>query len=385
MKKILYLTYESLEKQPILYSQVLPLLNEICEKSEYEFDLVTFEDCNTGMQMPVLDNVNHIKFKKRIFFVNLIFTIFFLIKKGTKYDIYHVRSYFPMFFVLIYKIINPRIKIIFDMRGVMPYEFKLRARRRSIYIAYYYIMLFFERVFVKFSDINVVVSSKFKEYLESKYSMLESKIAIISTFSIERLMAQKKANITYPNVSNPLIFVYSGSMEEWQQFDKVCLLFLQIHKSIPKSRLLILTRDVDRAKNFLIGISEDLYHITTSSYLDLGSYIQQCDFGFLIRENDIVNNVAAPIKLNDYLSSGVKIILSSGIGDSEELIRKYNIGLVVSDSSEKGISKFVTENYDSLYCSYDKTIVRNTFYREFDINLCVHKYIKIYGNLLKAH
>ena len=357
MKKILYLTYESLEKQPILYSQVLPLLNKICEKSEYEFDLVTFEDCNTDMQIPVLDNVNHIKFKKRIFFVNLIFTIFFLIKKGTKYDIYHVRSYFPMFFVLIYKIINPRIKIIFDMRGVMPYEFKLRARRRRIYIAYYYIMLFFEHIFVKFSNINVVVSSKFKEYL-AKYSMLESKIAIISTFSIERLMAQKKVNITYPNISNPLIFVYSGSMEEWQQFDKVCILFLQIHKSIPKSRLLVLTRDTDRAKNFLIGISEDLYHITTSSYLDLGSYIQQCDFGFLIRGNDIVNNVAAPIKLNDYLSSGVKIILSSGIGDSEELIKKYNIGLIVSDSSEKGISKFVAENYDSLYCSYDKTIVR---------------------------
>lgn len=46
----------------------------------------------------------------------------------------------------------------------------------------------------------------------------------------------------------------------------------------------------------------------------VASEILGCDFGFLIRDESIVNRVASPCKLRDYFKAGVRVITSGQIG-----------------------------------------------------------------------
>jgi len=46
----------------------------------------------------------------------------------------------------------------------------------------------------------------------------------------------------------------------------------------------------------------------------------------LLREKNLVNRVASPIKFGEYLCCGLPLIISRGIGDTEEIIEKFGIG-----------------------------------------------------------
>lgn len=382
-QKILYLTYESLKTQPILRSQVIPLIKAIAEQSNYETDLVTVEESPDRFVRQLSSSVRHLPVQKKNFLRDMVAGLRFMLKNGKNYQIVHVRSYFPMFYLLVYRLFRGRFRLIFDMRGLMPYEFKLRARRRPVYMRYYRVMLFFERLFVRMAGVIVVVSANFQRYLQSVYAVPEEKVFRVSTFAVMRADTPAQRKIVFPDISDPLIFVYSGSMEEWQQFDSVCLLFLEIQKAIPRARLLVLTNQADEAMTFLRHFGDDLFQVRTAPYQEMGGYLQQCHYGFLIRENHLVNQVAAPIKLNDYFSAGLKVIISPNIGDSQHLVEKYGLGLILNDYSHEGVCRFVRAYHEDLQENYDKKLIREVFREQFDIGIAVNKYIQIYNQLLE--
>ena len=57
---------------------------------------------------------------------------------------------------------------------------------------------------------------------------------------------------------------------------------------------------------------------------DLKNY----DFGFLLRDNTLLNNVSSPIKFQEYLMSGVIPIMSEGIGDYTEEMKEHNLAII---------------------------------------------------------
>jgi hypothetical protein len=57
-----------------------------------------------------------------------------------------------------------------------------------------------------------------------------------------------------------------------------------------------------------------------------------CDYGIMVREDTITNRVASPTKFAEYLSSGLRIITSEGLGDFSELVSKEGAGVVLDKS-----------------------------------------------------
>ena len=58
-------------------------------------------------------------------------------------------------------------------------------------------------------------------------------------------------------------------------------------------------------------------------------YLAACDYGILIRENTVTNQVAAPTKFAEYLHSGLKVLISEHIGDYTDFVREHQCGVVV--------------------------------------------------------
>jgi hypothetical protein len=59
--------------------------------------------------------------------------------------------------------------------------------------------------------------------------------------------------------------------------------------------------------------------------------LSMCDYGILYREQSITNKVAAPTKFAEYLSAGLPVMISEGIGDYTSFVKQHDCGMVLND------------------------------------------------------
>lgn len=143
-----------------------------------------------------------------------------------------------------------------------------------------------------------------------------------------------------------LKFVYCGSLENWQCFDKILASYKAITcQSEWKVSLSVFTNEVELAKIIANSIGVELAEVNQLSQDQVLERLTEFDFGFLYRENISVNNVASPIKFLEYISRGVIPIVSSGIGDFSKDAEKYELGCIV-DEWKLDIKKLVAIRSD---------------------------------------
>lgn len=382
--KILYLTNESLEKQPIVNSQIIPLLEKVQNVSGYVFDLLVVDEIEFIKKYKQGDvNVIFIrnKFKILLFFSYLKF----FIKNRSDYSIIHIRSYVPYLFLLP---IMPLLKskIVFDMRGVLPEEYIEQSSKFKGKL-FYYLFKYFEFVFLNKSDKIVVVSNKFKDHIISSYkNKFFDKIDVITTFSIRNIISDINLRSELGVNQYDKLFVYSGSLTKWQNFDVILHLYMEISFFIKNSCLLVFTNDIIEAESILrYNLPNGNFRVKFVNNGLLNTYLSQCDIGFLLRSNSIVNKVSAPIKFKDYLTAKVPVIISNGIGDSSDIISKYGVGVVIDKfQCKEDLKEFASNNYKILneIIENRNSINYDSLYsEELSIDNSIVRYVRLYDQL----
>ena len=89
-----------------------------------------------------------------------------------------------------------------------------------------------------------------------------------------------------------------------------------------------------------------------------------CDYGILIRENTVTNQVASPTKFAEYLASGLPVIISANLGDYSAFVETHRCGIkfngelpviIKPDSAEKkrmkqlALQNFTKESFKDKY------------------------------------
>lgn len=380
--RILYLTTESYSKDPIIESQVVRLLNSIASV-DHQFNLIVFDSFSDLNKENIFIKNQFFKviiLKKRIHFINILYLIFYVFTKRNEFDIVHCRSYPPMFAGVFAKLFLNK-KLIFDPRGVFSHELSY-FEKRYILSAFF---KFCEKWFCYFSNRIVLVSNKFKEYVLSEYDVDEGKMIVIPTFSnkIEpssnTLFSLKKDVFSDDDI---LLFAYSGSPEKWQMIDSVFKFFKITSSIIPKARFIIFSKSTEEFHKLIIENSMEPEIIKTISLKpdQLNFHLFQCDFGVLFRENHIINRVSSPIKVRDYLLSGLPVIISDNIGDTSDFVRDNNFGFILNDLDHESMTS-VLDQILSESVIFDKTKIAESVVSSFGLNVISEKYISLYNNL----
>ena len=102
-----------------------------------------------------------------------------------------------------------------------------------------------------------------------------------------------------------------------------------------------LTFDVDRAKRIIENKGVKNYSVKSVPKEQVRHELISATYGFIIREDNVVNRVATPTKLSSYISAGVIPIYSSCIRDFDTLSAKYKYLKSVSDLSSICVSDIV--------------------------------------------
>ena len=111
------------------------------------------------------------------------------------------------------------------------------------------------------------------------------------------------------------VYCYIGSFKPWQCAKETIESFSFQYFKDKKSFMLVLTQDQEPFENELkrLDIPKSNYIIKNVKPEELYKYMSAANFGFLLREQDIINWVSRPTKMLEYQACGLQIIHNNTI------------------------------------------------------------------------
>lgn len=249
--------------------------------------------------------------------INRIESLKAFIRGTTNKDQIYTRSFSDYLYLLPLQLLGR--KLIYDFRGFASYE----SYYRNNSLIKFLIIFFIEFICYISASYVFTVSNKFRDVLKKKF-FFKRNIHVVPC-----LISQDNISIKEVSDSNSK-FVFIGSLNHWQKIDTIINIFNNINFN-GKYTLSIITNDLELAGKH---IGSEYQHISCFKLdkIAIKDILKNYDYGFLIRDNILLNNVSSPIKFLEYCASGVIPILSDNIGDYSKIVEDNNIGIVLKDS-----------------------------------------------------
>jgi glycosyltransferase involved in cell wall biosynthesis len=130
------------------------------------------------------------------------------------------------------------------------------------------------------------------------------------------------------------VLVYSGSVGGWYLTDEMVGFFVALLRERSNAHFLFLTTNGEDKVEAILkerGVPPSGYTIKSVSSKDVSSYLSASDAGIAFIKPCFSKLASSPTKNAEYLACGLPLIINSGIGDSDSLIRSEGIGALVND------------------------------------------------------
>ena len=234
----------------------------------------------------------------------------------------------------------------------------------------YIVLSIYEWIALRKSSLNFFVSQKMLDYYRKTFGYKKDNYVIMPCFN-----DQMKDSSFYDDKYKKPTFVYAGNLAKWQCFPQMIDLFKIIKKKLPNAELTIYSPDQEEAKQILEekGVEALVKYVP---YPQLAEEIKGFKYGFLIREDDTVNNVATPTKMCNYLANGIIPVFSNVIGDFKEELNGLRYAIPLGERYE-GLEKMFELEKEEIVAkqvmSDFKTIFDRYYSKEYYVELIAKK------------
>lgn len=180
--------------------------------------------------------------------------------------------------------------------------------------------------------------------------------------------------------------LYLGKLSGWYQSDPMIDLWNVWARRDPELRWVILTQEpLEPIRRRLISRGVDLSRVRLHqpSWEEIPRWVAQAWGGLFFIEPRLKHG-SSPIKLGEFLASGVPVIINPGIGDSDTLVRRRKVGIVVE--------RYGDEDYERAYEAFtalrrEPDIIgrcRRTAEETLSLDWAVGEYRKIYDSAIRS-
>jgi len=205
-------------------------------------------------------------------------------------------------------------KVITDLHGVVPEE---EAYLGDPHSANYFNNI--ENFIIYNSYLIINVTESMAKHLKNKYPDMTARmitLPILDNYQINKENKIKKNN------KDRMTVIYSGGSHRWQNID---LMLSSIIKIKDKYSFIMLSKDINAIQSKINEYAlENIVELKSVPRKTIDEYYYKSDFGFILRDDIVINNVACPTKLTEYLAYGIiPIIIQPDIGDFKEAGYSY--------------------------------------------------------------
>lgn len=336
---MIYLTYAD-QPSGVYSSQVVDVCNFLNESHNAQIRLVSFislhnfshnrqkikREMPSAIVLPMLPRMTSFDFNTLMLF----FVLLFLNQRSVI-----ARNVLAARIALRLKSIL-KLKVCFDGRGAIAAEWNeyqvvpLQEWKNSIHT--------WEKSVVLNADFRIAVSEELVKYWNERYGYSENKHVVIpctlnTSFRPEILKQEEIENARKKMKfdADDIVLVYSGSTAGWQSFDLLQGFLQKIINNNKNIKVLFLS-EKDKNVDQLKAEFPDKIFQTFVKHSEVSGILKSCDIGILIREKSVTNQVASPTKFAEYLSAGLPVIISEGIGDYTSFVKQNDCGWVLDES-----------------------------------------------------
>jgi hypothetical protein len=225
-------------------------------------------------------------------------------------------------------------KVVYDGRGAIAAEWKEYGVIKETTLLKQIDIL--EKNAILLADFRIAVSHQLVEYWHQVYSYNDDKHTIIPCTvnkKIEEIQLNEKIinesrykqGITFSDV----VFIYSGSVAGWQSFDVLQLFLRQLLDENINNKIIFLSEPDQKIIQLQNEYPNRVIQKKVNPF-EVSDYLLAADYGLLIREDSITNKVASPVKFAEYLSCGLKVLISENLGDFSQFVCEHNCGFVIN-------------------------------------------------------
>lgn len=224
---------------------------------------------------------------------------------------------------------------VFDLRGAIAEESELRRGTffQSVIIRH------MVRTAARRADRLACVSQNLKAYIGENTGRADAIVipccVETATFGFDA-EARTRIRSELGFDDDHFVICYAGGSAVWQRADDILRLCSEITKRDPRFRFLFLTYKPESLKQSFSELvaDDDRAAFLSVPQTQVASYLSAADAGIIMRHDNVVNNVASPVKVAEYLICGLPVILTAGIGDYSSALPQAGAGVVLDESSD---------------------------------------------------
>ena len=344
-QRILYISYNGLFSH-LGQSQILPYLRQLSKKG-FEFFVMTFEENSLvspeslkseGIRWYFLKRAKGAKVSSVLWNLLRGALLCLFLRLRHRIQVIHARSYLPGLIALITKTVIPNTRYLFDMRGFMLDEYLEGGilKEESFLIQIGRLM---ERAIFRNANSVVTLTHKSLDILTQPGWKGDRNIPMtVIPCCVDLRDSIKRVRDT--RVDKGLKLIYSGSLGSWYALEDMIIFFEILKKRIPNASLEILSPQFELVEQVIRSHSwaESIRytHVPSSS---VRYYLSRADAGLLFYKNGFSRIGTSPIKFAEYLSSGIPVIATSGIGDVDEIIHQYKVGATITSREKESYER----------------------------------------------
>lgn len=225
-----------------------------------------------------------------------------------------------------YRQLNPHVKLIFEMHGVMEYELKYAS------LPAYRLYCWLDRQAVSNADHILAMSTRHKQFLVDTYQVPASKIEVSwGPVDLELFSYRPPMN------RNLLVVGYAGGDSFWQGMETIREAAYRL---------------VGYPLHFrLVGFDPEAYRTQYPDNVELGGIIQRqampdvlgsCDVLLSTRIGGPVTNLQYPFKLSAYLAVGRPVIVTD-VSDQRLIVESADCGCVIPPNDVSALTEALRE------------------------------------------
>lgn len=364
----LYICYFGL-REPLVQTQVLPYLRQLAAGG-VEVNLLTFEPQTGEGWTPdeesarrselAADGVNwsRLTYHKSPSALATGYDIIagargiVRIARARGVGVLHARAHVPMAMAMLAARRLPGVRLVFDIRGLMAEEYADAGVWREG-SALFRAVKKLERAGVRRADGIVVLTRAMRDWLVREERSDAGKIEVIPCCVDFSRYARDddggggaKVEPRDAGGAGGFEVVYAGSVTGLYMLEEMARFFSEVRALRPGATLRVLTKSPAGGAAEVLrraGLRDEDFWIGGVAASEVPSHLRRARLGLSFRKPTFSQIAASPTKIPEYLAAGVPVASNAGIGDTDELLGRERVGVLVRDFDRESLASAARE------------------------------------------
>jgi hypothetical protein len=266
------------------------------------------------------------------------------------------------------KLDSSNVKVLIDVRGAgyeetllynklkpVQHQLKLLQSKRSM------------KSIGQSCDSVSCVSEELRQYVLKRTIIDDSKVYVNHCIAGDDFVFSNDIRLKYRDKlgikNEDVVFVFvTGSNSKWQNAERIINSIIKMDYKI-------------------LNLSKQKIHMnnvinTFVPYSEVPNYLNAADIAIVWRNDDIVNNVASPVKFSEYVCCGLPVIANNGVYLINDYISNTGYGETIKSFED------INKNIVSKLLSIDRSLITENAKNKFSSEVNISNYLKIYDKIL---